>query len=1348
MLQLGLWGLVLLILWTYRNGYRLSASLLQITLATMVALSVWFPPAQDTSSVVFELIAPTSQLSLAPRAFSPLILLTILIAHIWGRREEADMPLVTSTVAVGFVGLALPILLWASQLLQGLLGVGLALSVPAGGLRSQFAQAAALIGGIYGQLLLFEIVRRRLGLLPITIVGGVSYLLGGWLHGVLVATGAAFGTGDWVDALGSELLGWTTTVGVLWPLTMVVGSRLGISDELRRGRQPLGESVLELLSLRRALQRSEDLRAGLNERLRRLTTVRTEIVRAESEASLLRSVPELLCQAEDIRACWIGLNQGGQELLAAARCGVGWEESLPIEAVGVSPVAGQELVFSAEGEIEEILANWVVEHPYHRAQQRLGSGGEEIFPLRTGNRLLGALIVYPTVSELGVEDQRLLEGAADDLAYGLYRLRLEEARAKRVRELTAIREVMSEMISQPSVPRLLEVVTQRAVELLDGEAGEIYLVAAGGEELRRVAQHGESTRGDGMPDMEGIAARVAKEGKPTVQKPDRGRGDGEGLVATISAPLTWQGRVTGVINVCRDGGPPIQERELDMLEVFANQAALALENARLLETERKRSSQLERVRQASLSMTSSLELQTVLESILEQALEVVAAYDAHIFLYDGRRLQFAAALWASGDQREPYSEPREHGLTYRVARSGERMVIADARAHPIFADTDWEWNGAIVGLPLKVGPRVLGVMNVAFNEPHEFSREELHVLELLGDQAAVVLENARLFDRTAAERRRLQLLYDVAKEITGSLDPEAILQEAIELTTANLGGLIGGVVMLDRETSEMSLVGLAGLPMERRSEINALIDMRIGVGLVGWVAEKAKPALAVDVSQDPRWEPVSGVDDDVQSALAAPIFVAGEMVGVMAIFHTQAGVFGEEHLELLTAICRQTGLAWSNARRYRQVERRLAEQTALQQVAQVINRRLEMEPLLDAIVEQVSKVLGYPVVDIVLVEGDELVVRAGAGLELRGEKRLTLDEGVVGRVVRTGKPEFVSDVTQDEDYSEYVPGVACEIAVPLHKGDVVVGVLNVEAFEPGALGEEDLRLLMLLADQVSVAVENAALYDRLREHTAELEAVVGERTRELRVALSKAQEADRLKTQFVSDVSHELRTPLSNIQLYVELLRQAGSDRRRNYLQTLERETDRLVALIEDLLSISRLDAGNMPMDFEELDLNELSAALVEDRRRLFSERGLRLHWSPGEVSTVVEADKQLLSRVIANLMTNAMHYTPEGGEIRVLTGGRDARWVTLTVEDNGLGIPEGEMNQLFTRFFRGSASRQMGNAGTGLGLAISMEIVERHGGRITVESQEGVGSRFTVWLPRARGESGEGFGPRLPGAS
>jgi PAS domain S-box-containing protein len=233
--------------------------------------------------------------------------------------------------------------------------------------------------------------------------------------------------------------------------------------------------------------------------------------------------------------------------------------------------------------------------------------------------------------------------------------------------------------------------------------------------------------------------------------------------------------------------------------------------------------------------------------------------------------------------------------------------------------------------------------------------------------------------------------------------------------------------------------------------------------------------------------------------------------------------------------------------------------------------------------------------------------------------------------------------------------------------------------------------------------------------------------------ISALKEVDRLKSQFVSDVSHELRTPLTNVRLYLDLL-QATDDRKKSdrYLETLIRESERLANLIEDLLSLSRLESGATPFHPEPVNICELLEALVDDRSSLAASLGLDLAIQCGAETPAARGDRKLLGQVFTNLLTNAMSYTPKGGRISVqadLHTNSTGQFVRAVVEDTGLGIRPEEKPLIFGRFYRGTASEKSGVAGTGLGLAICKEIAELHGGRITVESDEN-GSRFTVLLP------------------
>ncbi|GAB4480297.1 MAG: hypothetical protein Kow00124_26810 [Anaerolineae bacterium] len=234
--------------------------------------------------------------------------------------------------------------------------------------------------------------------------------------------------------------------------------------------------------------------------------------------------------------------------------------------------------------------------------------------------------------------------------------------------------------------------------------------------------------------------------------------------------------------------------------------------------------------------------------------------------------------------------------------------------------------------------------------------------------------------------------------------------------------------------------------------------------------------------------------------------------------------------------------------------------------------------------------------------------------------------------------------------------------------------------------------------------------------------------------ISPLKELDRMRDAFVSNVSHELRTPITSLKLYHRLL-EANPEKQLHYIERFGREIDRLAFIVEGILQLSRLDQGRVTFKWEPVDLNRLIATHVADRMPLASNRAIALSYVPGAEMPPVEADAKLLEQVLSILLTNALNYTPAGGEVTVTTAAarrEGADWVGVVIRDTGPGIPPDEQQHLFERFYRGSVGRESNQPGTGLGLAIAREIVDRHGGSIEVKSSgvPGEGAEFTVWLP------------------
>ena len=221
----------------------------------------------------------------------------------------------------------------------------------------------------------------------------------------------------------------------------------------------------------------------------------------------------------------------------------------------------------------------------------------------------------------------------------------------------------------------------------------------------------------------------------------------------LGVPLIARNQIIGVVSIQSFKPYAFSQTERRFLEAIAGQVAVALDNARLFESERRRRQEIEAVQRGSLSLIASLELPQVLEAILKATLNLIPAMDTHIFLYsDEKKLTFGAAMWADGRRLDhPFSEPRQHGLTYTVARSGKMIIVEDMKTHSLFSNTPSEWDGSILGIPLKIGNRVVGVMSIAFSQARRFPQSDLDTLNLLAAQAAIAIENARLFERSQQE---------------------------------------------------------------------------------------------------------------------------------------------------------------------------------------------------------------------------------------------------------------------------------------------------------------------------------------------------------------------------------------------------------------------------------------------------------------------------------------------------------------------------------------------------------------------------------------------------------------------
>jgi PAS domain S-box-containing protein len=599
-----------------------------------------------------------------------------------------------------------------------------------------------------------------------------------------------------------------------------------------------------------------------------------------------------------------------------------------------------------------------------------------------------------------------------------------------------------------------------------------------------------------------------------------------------------------------------------------------------------------------------------------------------------------------------------------------------------------------------------------------------------------VTERKQTEEVVAQRTLELAALYETALDINTQIDLNTLLRAIVRRAADLLGTRIGGLYLMKPDEQTLELVVSYNLP-----DHYVGTRLKLGEGLSGVIALTGQLQAVEDYSTWPGRAAVFHAGP-FRRILGVPLKVGRRIIGVINICDDQrVGPFTDDQVRLASLLADHAAIAIDRVRLLDETLQRAERLALLNRIARAIGATLNLNDLMEIIYREVTRVMSAEAFFVALYDDqtNELDFRIRVDRDVREPaERRPLREGITGMVVAHRQPLLIRDFDHEKDRlppariwgtMQAPPSIIC---VPMLTGEKVVGVISVQAYRPYAFGDAELELLTTIADTVAVAVENARLYDAIQRHAGDLEQRVTDRTRELTVAYEHLQDLDRLKDEFVSRISHELRTPLANIHLYLGLLQTGKPDKRDEYQQTLRRETARLNKLIEDMLEISNLDLGQTSINPVPVDVNRLVTHLQPDWQAVADERGLAFELIRAADLPPALADMALLTRAVSNLVSNALNYTPRGGTVSLCTDTRsldDVDWVIITVGDTGPGLDADELRHLFERFYRGRAARNYKVPGTGLGLAIAKEIVEKLGGRITVDSQPAQGSTFTLWL-------------------
>ncbi len=591
-------------------------------------------------------------------------------------------------------------------------------------------------------------------------------------------------------------------------------------------------------------------------------------------------------------------------------------------------------------------------------------------------------------------------------------------------------------------------------------------------------------------------------------------------------------------------------------------------------------------------------------------------------------------------------------------------------------------------VPMASRNQLVGALVVINKRSGHFSSSDWSLLISASGLMTVAMENASLWQSVQQQVEDLKLLNQIGQTLTSTLDLEEILTETTETVRSALDTEAASVWLLDEAHQKLRLTGSSAPDAHQVKGF----EMSVERGIAGYVARTGEPYCSQNPRQDNHR---SALMEDVtnyqpRSILCVPLRSKRGIIGVIQALHSEANWFQPHDLQLFQLVTNSVGIAVENARLFgevqafnQQLERMVAERTA----------ELMKEK------EKTVAILAGMADGLVVFDAEERILTANAV----AETMLGLD--LAGRIGQKVGAEFQSsplwrricDVAAGQEFD---PGASIDLPDPAQEG----GVLSIQT-RASQIRAPDGRL-------IGTAIV-------LRDVTA-LKAV------------------ERMKSHFMAGVTHELKTPLAVIKMHVKNLaryyKRLSSSQREQLLTSVQQQGDLLEELIENILDLSRLDSGEVRLTLSRLDLVPLVEQIITEVETLATSKDVTLRWHkpPASEAVLVQADGKQLARVIRNLVDNAIKYTPAGGDIEVtIISERDEKnkpWVGARVRDTGIGIPPEAQARIFERFYRVDPSHTV--PGTGLGLSIVKEIVEAHGGAITVSSEPGKGSTFAVRLP------------------